>query len=92
MTELGDIHERINDTREDMLTAVGEVKSSVSELSGVFKATLPHLATKADLGLAIDEHEKKTAPAPASMSSKQLGAIAAAVLAAATAVLAALAQ
>lgn len=47
MSELGDIHEKIN--------AVG---GDVREMKGLLKATLPTLATRTEVGLMVSEHKE----------------------------------
>ncbi len=45
MSELGDIHDKINSTSND-----------VSAIRGMLDGTLPHLATRADLSKEISKH------------------------------------
>ena len=48
MSELGDIHEKINET-----------KLAVTDIAATIAATFPHLATKEDLTAAVINHADK---------------------------------
>jgi hypothetical protein len=71
MSEIGELHEKVND-----------VRASLSELTGYIKGTIPSLATKADIqARVVDAIEKHAGTCKRGVDAKLIVGIIAAVFA-----------